>query len=56
MTVVLCLLGSLQISVVMAQISPLDYGLREADSGVARYWALYNAHADALARHQQVSY
>ena len=37
LAVVLCLLGSLQISVVMAQISPLDYGLREAENGVDRY-------------------
>ena len=56
LALVLCLLGSLQISVVMAQVSPLDYGLREADSGVARYWALYNAHADALAHNLEVSY
>ena len=56
LAVVLCLLGSLQISVVMAQISPLDYGLREAENGVDRYWALYNAHTDALVRQMEVSY
>lgn len=28
-------------------ISPLDYGLREAKTGIERYWAIYNAHQAA---------
>ncbi len=31
-------------------VSPLDYGLREATTGVARYYALYTAHTEALNR------
>ena len=37
-------------------VSPLDYGLREATSGMGRYFALYNAHVDALARGVEVDY
>ena len=32
------------------RVSPLDYGLREATTGVARYYALYTAHTEALNR------
>jgi len=39
-----------------AQVSPLDYGLREAANGIDRYYALYRAHTDALARGLNVSY
>ena len=39
-----------------AQVSPLDYGLREATSGMGRYFALYNAHVDALYRGLEVNY
>jgi len=31
-------------------VSPLDYGLREATTGVARYYALYTAHTEAVNR------
>ena len=55
-TIVLLMLICAQNPSVMAQISPFDYGLREAASDTDRYWALYNAHAEALARHLQVSY
>ena len=55
-TFVLLMLVSTQISIVMAQISPFDYGLREAVSDTDRYWALYHAHAEALARNLTVSY
>lgn len=37
-------------------VSPLDYGLREATSGMGRYYALYNAHSEALQRGVEVSY
>ena len=37
-------------------VSPLDYGLREATTGMGRYFALYNAHVDALARGVEVDY
>lgn len=37
-------------------ISPLDYGLREATTGIGRYYALYNAHSDARDRGVEVSY
>lgn len=40
----------------MAQISPYNFGLREARDGVDRYWAMYNAHAEALAQGSEVSY
>lgn len=37
-------------------VSPLDYGLREATGGMGRYFALYNAHVDALHRGVEVDY
>ena len=37
-------------------VSPLDYGLREATTGMGRYFALYNAHVDALYRGVEVDY
>ena len=37
-------------------ISPLDFGLREATSGIGRYYAIYNAHREALYRGCEVSY
>ena len=55
-TIVLLMLICAQNPSVMAQISPFDYGLREAASDTDRYWALYNAHVEALARHLPVSY
>ena len=56
MTVVLLTLICAQSPFTMAQISPFDYGLREAVSDTDRYWALYHAHAEALARGVEVSY
>lgn len=41
---------------VMAQISPFDFGLREATDGVERYWAIYNTHVAARAHNAEVSY
>ena len=52
----LILFCSLCFHPVMAQISPFDYGLREADDGIGRYWAMYKAHVDALALGAEVSY
>ena len=43
-------------SCMQAQVSPLDYGLREATSGMGRYFALYNAHVDALYQGLEVNY
>lgn len=40
----------------MSQISPFDFGLRDAHTGTQRYWALYNAHVEARARGLEVSY
>jgi len=40
----------------MAQISPYNFGLREARDGVDRYWAMYYAHTEALAQGVEVSY
>lgn len=40
----------------MAQISPFDFGLREATNGIDRYWALYNAHVEARALGLEVNY
>ena len=37
-------------------VSPFDYGLREAKNGEERFWALYNAHSDALKKGAQVDY
>lgn len=39
-----------------ASVSPYDYGLKEATTGVQRYWALYNAHVEALKRNDFVDY
>ena len=44
------------ISSTMAQISPFDFGLREAANGTDRYWAMYHAHVEALAHGTQVTY
>ena len=55
-TLVLLMLVSTQIHIAMAQISPFDFGLREAVSDTDRYWALYHAHEEALARNIPVSY
>ena len=41
---------------VNAQVSPFDYGLREATSGMGRYFALYNAHVAALQQGVEVDY
>lgn len=56
MTVVLLTLICAQNPLIMAQISPFDFGLREAESDTARYWALYRTHTEALARGLEVSY
>ena len=37
-------------------VSPLDFGLREATTGIGRYYALYNAHCEARDRGVEVSY
>ncbi len=42
--------------ITMAQISPLDFGLREAQDGISRYNALYSAHVEAVAHGLEVSY
>lgn len=55
LTALLMLIGSLNFSV-MAQISPFDFGLREATDGIDRYWAMYNAHAKAIAQGTSVTY
>ncbi len=54
--VLLLTLTCTQIPMVMAQVSPFDFGLREAASDTDRYWALYHAHTEALARGIEVSY
>ena len=41
---------------VMAQISPFDFGLREAENGTERFNVLYNTHTKALAIGAEVSY
>lgn len=38
------------------KISPLDYGLREAQTGIERYWSLFNAHSYAVANGLEISY
>ena len=53
---VLLTLISVSIPPIMAQVSPFDFGLREAASDTDRYWALYHAHTEALARNLPVSY
>jgi len=54
-TVLFVALNSL-IFTAMAQISPYNFGLREARDGIDRYWAMYNAHAEALAQGMEVTY
>lgn len=39
-----------------SSVSPTDYGLKTAKTGVERYWALYNAHIEALKRDTEVDY
>ena len=56
LTALLLTLTSIQIPMAMAQVSPFDFGLREAENDTARYWALYHAHAEALARGLEVNY
>lgn len=46
----------MQLAVSQAQVSPLDYGLREATTGIGRYFALYNAHVAALQQGVEVDY
>lgn len=38
------------------KVSPFDYGLREAQTGIERYWSLFKAHTDALSKGLEVSY
>ena len=38
------------------KVSPFDYGLHEATSGMERYFALYNAHVEALRQGVEVDY
>lgn len=38
------------------KISPLDFGLKDAKTGVERYWALYNAHVAAQNSDATVDY
>ena len=40
----------------MAQISPLDLGLRDATDGIDRYRILYNTHVQANSMGVEVSY
>ncbi len=54
--VLLTVLFNTLIYMAMAQISPLDFGLREAQTGIDRYRALYNTHVAALADGVEVSY
>lgn len=46
----------INLNITMAQISPFDFGLREAADGIERYYALYNAHAEAVANNLTISY
>ena len=39
-----------------SSVSPIDYGLMTAKTGEERYWALYNAHADAVRLGKKISY
>jgi len=52
----LLIVNLLMAGIALGQVSPLDYGLREASGGMGRYYALYNAHTDALFRGLEVSY
>lgn len=50
-TVLMAITATLQ-----AQISPFDFGLREATNGIERYQALYNTHVEAQRIGAEVSY
>lgn len=39
-----------------SQLSPYQYGLREARTGIERYWALYKTHCAAISLGLEVSY
>lgn len=43
-------------TVAAQSLSPLDFGLREATTGIERYQALYNTHVEALKQGLPVSY
>lgn len=47
---------TIAVTAVAQPVSPFDYGLREATSGMGRYFALYNAHVEALRRGVEVDY
>ncbi len=47
---------TIHFSPIMAQISPFDFGLREATDGIERYWALYKTHVEARNRGMEVTY
>ena len=53
---ILIVASNVLIPTAMAQISPYNFGLREARNGVDRYWAMYNAHMEALAQGTDVTY
>ena len=53
---ILIVASNIFISTAMAQISPYNFGLREARDGVDRYWAMYYAHAEALVQGAEVTY
>ena len=41
---------------IMAAVYPQDFGLKDVTTGVQRYWALYNAHIEALKTNDYVDY
>ncbi len=52
----LLVLGLLIVCHLHAQVSPLDYGLRESNRGMGCYFALLNAHRAAIAMDMEVDY
>lgn len=49
-----CILRDGQFS--SGEISPIDYGLLEAKTGIDRYWVLYNTHQEAVTSGKKVNY
>ena len=43
-------------NIARASVSPNDFGFESAKNGVERFWAIYNAHVEAVRRNTNVSY
>lgn len=47
---------SVKVNASLIPVTPFDFGLASALSGIERYWALYMAHEESIKRHTYVDY